>query len=393
MRVLAALGLLAGLVAAAHAETPAERGRYLATVGDCVACHTAPGGIPFAGGRPIETPFGPIIAPNLTPDRASGLGAWSDADFLAALKRGLRPDGTRLYPACPYVYFSAVRDEDLLAIRAFLATLAPIANPARGTGFVFPFNLRPLMLFWDALYFRPAPFVPDPAHSAAWNRGAYLVEGLGHCGACHSAKGALGADREPGVLGGGRVRAWFAPDLGGDPRAGLGGWSLDDIARYLATGSNGRALAAGPMAEVVENSTARLTAADLGAIALYLKQDASLSPPFAGPSPAPNDRIGAAIYADACAACHRTKGEGVPGLFPRLAGSAVVQSAQPDTLITVVLHGSRAAATGAAPTGPAMPALGWRLDDASVAAVLTYIRSAWGNEAAPVSGDAVRRGL
>ncbi len=390
------LGLLAALVAAAsdetRAETPAERGRYLATVGDCVACHTAPGGTPFAGGRAIETPFGPIIAPNLTPDRASGLGAWSDADFLRALRRGLRPDGARLYPACPYVYFSAVRDEDLLAIRAFLATLTPVANPARGAGFGFPFNLRPLMVFWDALYFRPAPFVADPGRSMAWNRGAYLVEGLGHCGACHGAKGALGADPEPGVLGGGRVRGWFAPDLGGDPRAGLGGWSLDDIERYLATGSNGRALAAGPMAEVVENSTARLTMADLRAIALYLKQDAPLSQPAAAPSPVPNGRIGAAIYADACAACHRANGEGVPGLFPRLAGSSAVQSARPDTLITVVLHGGRAAATGAAPTGPAMPALGWRLDDASVAAVLTYIRSAWGNEAAPVSSEAVRRG-
>ncbi len=392
MRTLAVVGLFASLVAAAHAESPAERGRYLAAVGDCVACHTVPGGTPFAGGRAIETPFGPIIAPNLTPDRASGLGTWSDADFLGAMKRGVRPDGARLYPACPYVYFSTVRDEDLLAIRAFLATLAPVANPARGTEFGFPFNLRPLMVFWDALYFRPTPFMPDPSRSAEWNRGAYLVAGLGHCGACHGAKGALGANRAPGALDGGRVRGWFAPDLGGDPRAGLGGWSLDDIERYLATGSNGRALAAGPMAEVVENSTARMTAADLRAIALYLKQDAPLSPPGRGPSAAPNDNLGAAIYADACAACHRASGEGVPGLFPRLAGSAVVQSARPDTLITVVLHGSRAAATNAAPTGPAMPGLGWRLDDASAAAVLTYIRSAWGNEAAPVSGDAVRRG-
>ncbi len=390
-----ALLLLASLLqGAAAAQTVQEqdriaRGRYLATIGDCIACHTAPGGPEFAGGRAIETPFGKVITANLTPDLQTGIGAMSDAAFLRALQHGEGRAGL-LYPALPYPYFTRVATEDLLAIRAYLATLAPVRNPVPETRLAFPFDLRPAMAAWNALYFSPGPFRPRPGQSAEWNRGAYLVEGLGHCGACHTPKTALGGDRAGRALQGGMVQDWMAPSLAGDLRSGLGAWTGADIVAYLRSGHTLRAAASGPMAEVVERSTAHLAESDLWAIATYLKS----APPAGPPPPAPlaQDepamRAGAAIYADLCAACHTGSGAGVAGLFPRLAGSAIVQAQDPWALLRMILAGARSAATDTAPTGPAMPGLGWKLNDAEAAAVATYVRNAWGNAAGAVSPGA-----
>ncbi|WP_035714377.1 c-type cytochrome [Azorhizobium doebereinerae] len=370
------------------------RGQYLATAGDCVSCHTAPGGKPFAGGRGIMTPFGVIYTPNITPDRETGLGAWSNDDFVAAMQHGVGKDGELLYPALPYPYYTKVTRTDLVAIKAYLDTLDPVRNEAPPNGLPFPLNIRTALMGWNMLFFTPGEFQPVAGKSDEWNRGAYLVEGLGHCGACHTPKNALGGDKGDKVLAGGVLDEWTAPNLGGDLRTGLGAWSTEDIVQYLKTGRNAKSAASGPMAEVVYYSTQHMTDADLKAMATYLKDRAGAPAPVAPQPVAATDPVmqaGLAIYQDNCSACHVSSGEGIARLFPALKGSAVVQADEPETLVRVVVQGTRAAATRAAPTGPGMPAFDWKLSDAQVASLLTYIRNAWGNAAAPVSADTVKK--
>jgi mono/diheme cytochrome c family protein len=399
MRSLAAACLLSlfGVVAAAAASDPQAfdeiaRGHYLVMVGDCAACHTAPGGKPFAGGRPIETPFGNLIAPNITPDRGTGIGAWSDDAFVRAMQSGISRDGGHLYPAMPFTYYTKVSRRDVLAIRAYLNTVEPVASAIKSNQLPFPFNIRASMAVWDTLYFKAGEFAPVPGKPEAWNRGAYLVQGLGHCGACHTRKTSLGGDEPSHALQGGRLQGWYAPDLTSDPRLGLGGWSAQDIADYLRTGHNRVAAATGPMAEVVGRSTSQMTDQDLAAIATYLKDQpahgAASVKALEGDDPAM--RTGQAIYRDACAACHGADGSGVAGLFPALKASPSAQSADPTSLIRVVLRGAQSVATNRAPTGASMPAFGWKLTDDQLASVLTYVRNDWGNAAPAVSSGTVR---
>ena len=247
------------VIGTAQAQTLEERGRYLAIVGDCTACHTAQSGAPFAGGRPVETPFGTLLTPNITPDRETGIGAWTDAEFLRAMQQGIGRDGRHLYPAFPYPWFTRVSDGDLLAMRAWLQTLPPVRNQVHPNQLPFPYSVRASLIAWNALYFRPGLFTPNASRSAEWNRGAYLVEGLGHCGACHTPKTALGGNEAGRALQGGPILGWNAPALDGDTRTGLGSWSADDIVTYLRSGHTDHAAAGGPMAEVVENSTSMMT--------------------------------------------------------------------------------------------------------------------------------------
>ena len=369
-----------------------ERGRYLAVLGDCAGCHTAPGGAPFAGGVALQTPFGTLVAPNITPDPDTGIGNMTNDEFLAILHEGRGHNGKRLYPAMPYPAYTKMTDDDVLAMRAYFATVAPVNNRVVSNQLPFPLNIRFAMVFWNALNFTPGRYQPDPQKSAAWNRGAYIVEGPAHCGTCHTPKTLLGGDKNAAALTGATLQGWFAPDITSDPRKGIGGWSRDDLVQYLKTGTNKWTLASGPMAEAVSHSTSRMNDEDILAIATYLK-DNDQSGASARPEPvAANDnamRAGAAIYKDSCAACHKDSGEGEVNLFPRLAGSALVQSDDPTTLARVVLHGTRGVSTSGAPTAPAMPAFDWRLGDAQVAAVLTYIRNNWGNAAGSVSAGAV----
>jgi mono/diheme cytochrome c family protein len=369
-----------------------ERGRYLAVLSDCAACHTAPGGAPFAGGLALQTPFGKLVAPNITPDPDTGIGNMTNEEFLAALHDGRGHRGTRLYPAMPYPAYTKMTDDDVLAMRAYLATVAPVSNLVVANQLPFPLNIRLAMVFWNGLNFAPGRYQPNPQKSAAWNRGAYIVEGAAHCGTCHTPKTVLGGDKSNSALTGATLQGWFAPDITNDPRKGIGGWSKDDLVQYLKTGTNKWTLASGPMAEAVSHSTSRMADDDILAIATYLK-DSGEGGPGSRPAPVAADnnamRAGAAIYKDSCAACHRDSGEGEIQLFPRLAGSALVQSDDPTTLARVVLQGTRAVSTSGAPTAPAMPAFDWRLGDAQVAAVLTYVRNSWGNAAVPVSASAV----
>jgi mono/diheme cytochrome c family protein len=369
-----------------------ERGRYLAVLGDCAACHTAPGGQPFAGGLALETPFGKIITANITPDRETGIGSWTNEEFLSALHEGRGHNGKRLYPAMPYPAYTKLSDDDVLAIRAYLETVEPVRNPVNSNQLPFPFNIRQAMMFWNALNFRPGRYQPNPQKSSEWNRGAYIVEAAAHCGTCHTPKTMLGSDMTGRPLAGGTLQGWFAPNITNNPHKGIGGWSKDELVQYLQTGTNKWTLASGPMAEAVTHSTSRITDEDISAIATYLKDNGTGEPaPKPDPVAANDNRMsaGAAIYKDSCAACHKDTGAGEAHLFPRLAGSALVQSDDPTTLVRVVLQGTRAASTESMPTAPAMPAFAWRVDDAQIAAVLTYIRNSWGNAAAPVAASTI----
>lgn len=369
------------------------RGAYQAVLGDCAACHTKPGGAPFAGGAPIGTPFGTLVPPNITPDAETGIGAWSLADFRSAMKRGIGHDGVRLYPAMPYPNYAKMPDGDVDDLWAYMRTIAPVDNDVDANQLPFPFSIRALMIGWNLLEFSAEPFRPDATKSPAWNRGAYLVQGPAHCGACHTPRTVFGGEDGGKALQGAALEGWWAPDITASPVTGVGAWSTDDLVAYLATGVNGHTIASGPMAEAVAASTSKMTADDLAAIASYLKDAGTARTARPTPLPASDPALtrGAAIYLDNCSACHGGKGEGIKDLFPALAGNAIVAQSDPTTLARMVVIGSQGVHTAAKPTTPAMPSLGWRLDDRAVADVLTYVRNSWGNAAAPVAVGAVAK--
>jgi mono/diheme cytochrome c family protein len=367
-----------------------ELGHYLAIVGDCAACHTLPGsGHEFSGGRVVETPFGNLIAPNITPDPTTGIGAWTDDEFVNALTKGTGRDGTRLYPAMPYTYYTKLSRDDVLAIRAYLNSVPAVHNPVKADQLPFPLDIRSSMAVWDKLFFKPGVFQPVGDKSAEWNRGAYLAEGPGHCGMCHTPKNFLGADKTSEKLQGYALQGWFAPNITNDSRRGLGSWSNDEIVAYLKTGHNQTSAATGLMSETLNLSTSHMSDPDLKAIAVYLKDEPGQTQ---SASSGPNQttmKTGEQIYIDECSGCHTANGKGIPGIFPSLNGSPVVQQTDPASLLHVVLRGARSVGTDAAPTAAAMPAFSWILGDDQVAAVVTYIRNAWGNAAPAVSATDV----
>lgn len=371
-----------------HTWSDLQRGRYLAQAGDCESCHTAPNGQPWAGGRAVPTPFGIVYSMNITPDQDTGIGAWNSEDFYKAMHEGVDREGKRLYPAFPYPWYTHMTRGDVDAIKAYLDTLKPVHQVNRAPELGWPFSMRSMLAVWDKLYLHADTFTPDPKQSAQWNRGAYLVQGLGHCGACHTSKNFLGAVDRHHPMQGGFAEHVFAPNLGAGQRDGLSGWSEQDIAQYLGTGMNAHATAAGPMAEVVQQSTQHLTQADLKAVAVYIKSLAG--PEASGPGAPDSDsmREGEGLYVDDCAGCHMEGGEGIAHAFPPLRESSAIQAAQPQLLIAVILEGARSPTTKAKPSGLTMPAFADKLDDAQVAALTTYIRNTWGNKAAQVSqGD------
>jgi mono/diheme cytochrome c family protein len=346
----------------------------------------------FAGGRPIETPFGNIVAPNITPDAEAGIGSWSDEQFDAAVRRGIGREGSLLYPAMPYNDYTKMSREDVLAIRAYLNTVTPVRNVVVANTLPFPFNIRASLRVWNALYFREGEYQPNPNRSAEWNRGAFLVDGPGHCGACHTPKTLLGGDQTDQYLRGAYLQGWSAPDITNDTQLGIGAWSQEDLVAYLKSGHNRVTAATGPMGEVVTLSTEFTTDSDLKAMAAYLK---SLPGKTKDSAPlAANDSTmiaGAAIYRDQCSACHGLDGKGVAELFPSIADSSMVRSDDPTTSVRIVLRGARSVGTTSQPTASGMPSYGWQLDDHEVAAVLTYIRNSWGGSADRVSSDQVSK--
>jgi mono/diheme cytochrome c family protein len=298
----------------------------------------------------------------------------------------------------PYVYYSRMSRADTQAIRAYLASVQPVYHPIVSDQLPFPFRIRALMRIWDALFFHPAPWHEQPEQSALWNRGAWIVEGPGHCEACHTPKGWLVQDKHRQALQGYLTQGWFAPNISPDPRRGLGRWSAQDIVQFLQRGHNRLAAAAGPMGEEVQDSSSQMRSGDLLAIATYLAAPGlpgtNSSYPGAGMPLADTDarmRAGAAIYRDICSACHKLNGRGTPYLFPDLTIDNAVSAPNPTSLLRVVLIGTRSVATDPEPTGPAMPGFRWQLSDAQIAAVLTYLRNSWGHAAQPVSAAAVQR--
>ena len=370
-----------------------ERGRYLTVIGDCTACHTVPGSNqPFAGGRPLETPFGTLLSPNITPDSETGIGAWTDEEFDNALRKGTGHAGEHLYPGMPYTYMTHTTLEDVRAIRAYLNTVQPVRNKVVANQLPFPFNVRASLIGWDQLYFKAGEFQPVPGKSAQWNRGAYIVTGLGHCGMCHTPKDSLGGDEDDSALQGYALQGWFAPDITNNNHSGLGGWSVEEIVAYLKTGHNRTSAASGPMGEEVALSSSQMTQDDLTAIAVYLKDQPgpTSAPPAAVDASDPRMQAGAAIYGDVCSACHAKDGSGVPGFLPALRGAPSVQQRNPASILHVIIAGTQSVATDAAPSAPAMPTFAWQLNDAQVAAVATYVRNAWGNAASAVTASDAR---
>jgi mono/diheme cytochrome c family protein len=373
--------------------TTVDRGRYLSILSDCASCHTVPQkNQPFAGGRAIETPFGSIVAPNITPDMGTGIGSWTDDQFDSAVRKGIGRNGERLYPAMPYNAYTKMSRNDVLAIRAYLNTVTAVYNPVVANTLPFPFNIRMAMTVWDALYFKQGEYVFDPRQSTEWNRGAFLVDGPAHCGACHTPKTFLGGDKTSMYLQGGPLQGWSAPNITNDARTGLGRWSVDEVAAYLKTGHNTITAATGPMAEAVGLSTSKMTDDDVKAIATYLKSlpgDGKAQTPMA--ASAQEMTAGGAIYRDQCSACHGLDGKGIDRLFPSVASSSMARADDPTSVIRIVLRGARSVATDKEPTAPGMPSYGWQLNDGQVANVLTYIRNSWGNAVPAVSPQEVGR--
>jgi mono/diheme cytochrome c family protein len=419
--LLTVAGLFAGLAAApgfAQQSEPNEaaliaKGAYIARAGDCVACHTAPGGEAFAGGLAIESDLGRIFSTNITPDKENGIGAYTEAEFAAALRQGVRADGTHLYPAMPYTAYGKVTDEDIHALYFyFMKGVAAVANRPPETALAFPFNQRWGMALWNYAFATAGGFRPDPAASAEVNRGAYLVEGLAHCGTCHTPRGFgmqekgydAGSKR---FLAGGDLNGWNVPSLRTATTAakGFSTWSVDEITDYLGSGRNDHAAVGGEMKSVVDNSLAHLTDADLHAIAVYLKTIVLPSASEAATGPADNSdkakattaKLTAAValtggerlYLDNCGACHFVTGEGASRIFPALNGSSLVNGRDPVGLLALILGGAATPSTDRSPSMLPMPGFAKRLSDAEVAELATFLRSGWTNHASAVTAGQV----
>jgi mono/diheme cytochrome c family protein len=375
------------------------RGAYLAAIGNCAGCHTARGGAPLAGGRPIPTPFGTVFSSNLTPD-ATGLAGWSADDFWRALHFGQSRDGRLLVPAHPITNTTRVTREDADALHAWLQSRPAVVAPRRAHELRWPYDSQFALAAWRALYFRPATFQPDPSHDAMWNRGAYLTQGLAHCSACHATRGALGGDGGAADFRGGLLvgLGWQAPSLHDPAEAGVQRWSDAMLRRWLRDGHADGHAAQGPMAEVVLGSTAALDDADLAAMSAYLRalpEQAVARPEPAEPDPRRRER-GAHLYRDHCAACHGERGEGrrdeagAPA-YPALAGSRVVTQASAANLIRIIERGGFAPATAGHPRPYGMPPFAGVLDAGDMAALASHLRQSFGHRAGEIDAVEVLR--
>ncbi len=409
LALLAAFACGQTVAANSNANT-IERGEYVAIVGDCAACHSLPGGQAFAGGLGIPTPLGNIVSTNITPSKTAGIGSYSEAQFRNALRKGIRADGKRLYPAMPYTAYAQLDDADVQAMYAyFMHAVKPVDVAATPTRLPFPFNIRLSMAAWNLLFLGDQPFTPDPGKSAEWNRGAYLVRGLTHCSTCHSPRNLLMAEQPSRELAGGAVGTWFAPNITSDANSGIGNWSTPQLVAYLKLGHvSGKAQAAGPMAEAIDNSLRHLTDADLQAIAVYLKTvppqhdpaDTRAVGSWGGPSdeldtlrgialPTDADKMsGAQIYDAYCASCHQSRGEGsFDGGLPPLFHNTATGRTQTANLVMVMLDGIRWHTDD---SGVHMPGFAQELSDHQIATLGNWLLQHYGNPAATVSVEQVR---
>lgn len=406
--ILALLGSTAAMAAQDSSHALIQQGEYLARAGDCVACHTAKGGKPFAGGLAMETPIGLIYSTNITPDK-SGIGDYSFEDFDKAVRHGIAKNGSTLYPAMPYPSYARVNQADMQALYAyFMSGVKPVAQENQAVDIPWPMSMRWPLAMWRWM-FAPAveDFTPVAQQDPVVSRGAYLVEGLGHCGACHTPRAltmqekALSAtDGSTFLSGSAPLEGWIAKNLRGDHKDGLGSWNEAQLVQFLKTGRSDRSAVFGGMSDVIVHSMQYMSEADLTAIARYLKSlpavDSADKPHQYDPAVADalwngdDSKRGAAVYIDNCAACHRTDGNGYTRVFPALAGNPVLQSDDPTSLIHIVLKGGTLPATHTAPSTFTMPAFDWRLSDQEVADVVNFIRTSWGNQAGEVKATDVK---
>lgn len=393
-------GMLPQPAGAAVAVSPStqliNRGEYLARAGDCVACHTVPNGAMFAGGRAMATPFGNLYVPNITPDDDTGIGHWSADEFYRMMHTGVSRDGKLLYPAMPFASYTQVTRADSDAMYAYLMSNPPVKQKNREHELRFPFNNRDLLIGWRSLYFREGEYEAVASQSVEWNRGAYLVKGLGHCSMCHTAINALGGSSESKAFEGGMIpnQNWYAPSLTSSREAGLGDWDIKDITDLLQVGASHRGTVYGPMAEVVYDSLQYLTDADVKAMAVYLKAlpqkdgAAPMTSHAALVSPTVMD-VGRKIYVAQCTVCHGAEGRGQTPAYPPLAGNNSITMASPVNAVRMVLYGGYAPGTAKNPRPHGMPPFAHILSDEEVAATVTYIRVSWGNNGTPVTGKQV----
>lgn len=377
------------------AETLA-RGRYLVQAGNCIACHSARGGTPLAGGRAIETPFGAVYSSNLTPDVMTGLGAWRAQDFWQALHLGRSRNGRLLTPAFPYEHTSLITREDSDAMFMWLQSQPAVHQAQTAHALTWPVGTQPALALWRSLFFKPRCFQHDPRQSDTWNRGAYLVQGLGHCAACHAPRNALGASAGIDTLTGSLMPVvnWYAPDLSNDQETGIASSALADMVQLLRSGHNTQAQTSGPMAEVVQHSLQHLSEVDVQAMVVYLKSQVRT----ASDKPVNRARIlpavaerGLKVYDRHCTQCHGVQGQGITGAYPALAGNRAVLLSDPTNLVQSILYGGYAPATAGHPRPYGMPPFVLELDDRDIAAVLTHIRNQWGNAAGEVTPLQVNR--
>lgn len=407
MKFLAAALFVLGAAPLAEAQqtAPGDKGEYLARAGDCIACHAVAGGKPFAGGLKMGTPLGAIYSTNITPDPETGIGNYTFEDFDRAVRAGIAKDGHRLYPAMPYPSYAKITDDDLHALYDFfMKEVPPVKQPNRPSEIPSYLSFRWPLAIWDAVFTKSGAYTAKPDHDAAWNRGAYLVEGLGHCGSCHTPRGwvfqekALD-DSSGAYLQGAALDAWSAPDLRGDVRTGLGGWSQADLATFIKSGHNGEAVAFGSMLDVVNNSTPYLSDDDVNAMAAYLKSlpataqqaafaynDATTTDLLEGKPP----QGGGTTYVGYCMSCHGADGKGQSPYIPPLAGNPVVLDGDPSSLINLALNGAEPLVVKGTPDAYRMPQYRVQLTDDEIAAVLSFVRAGWGNGATPVASDQVK---
>jgi mono/diheme cytochrome c family protein len=375
--------LTLGAAEAGVSKGGVSRGLYIARAADCVSCHTPPGGTPYSGGDPLPTPFGTIYAPNITPDRKTGIGDWSRDEFARAVRDGVRRDGALLYPAMPYTNYTKMTDQDLDALWAYLRSLPPVAHqvPQPDNTFSFPFNIRRGLAVWQGLYFQPGRFVPVAAHDATWNRGAYLVEALGHCDACHTPRNLAQSTEPRHQLTGAQIQGWYAPDIGNDPLSKVSAWNTGQLAAFLKTGRMpGNVKAFGPMQEVIHDSLRHLTSRDLTAMAVYLKSQSAVTARSPTRVVMPAERLAAAkvLYQDHCASCHQNDGRGKAGTVPALAGNSAVAGREPYNVIMAMLYGFDPQGSWAA-----MGSFADVLSDDQISDIANYVRTAWGNDGLP----------
>jgi mono/diheme cytochrome c family protein len=381
------------------AQSVLARGQYLAAAGDCYACHTQRGQPAFAGGLEMATPFGRLYTSNITPDKETGIGTWSADDFWRAMHEGKSKDGSYLYPAMPFTNYTKVTREDSDAIYAYFMSVQPVRRKNRPHEMSFPFNQRELLAGWRTLFFKQGVYEADPKQSAVWNRGAYLVEGLGHCNACHGTRNLLGAVSNDDISGGLiPLQNWYAPALTSSRETGLGDWDEKQIVELLRTGVSERGAVFGPMAAVVQHSLQVLSMADLSAMATYLKaqsekKQAAAAPPGSLPDALTQAMMksGAKVYQDHCEKCHQAQGQGVPRIYPPLANNESIAMRNPVNAIRIVLNGGFPPSTEGNPRPYGMPPFYQELSDEQIAAVVTFIRQSWGNNAPPTWSVEVSR--